>query len=118
MTVRSFIHRHYSPEVGESPIGHAAVILAGLVLLIIGGGLIASVVFVPAGVTIGVLGLLVLGGGVFAHIRSPLTFRDLMDTVISMSGAAIAATFAIAVVVMIIGFGLTVLVSAFRWLAS
>jgi len=118
MSVQSFMRRHYSPDLGESPIGHAAAVLAGLTLVAIGGGLIASVVFVPVGVTIGVLGLLILGGGVFAHIQSPLKFSELMDAVVGLAGAAIALTFVIAVAAMVLGFGAAVFVSMFRWLAS
>jgi hypothetical protein len=118
MSVQSFVRRHYSPDVGESPIGHAAAVLAGLTLVAIGGGLIASVVFIPVGVTLGVLGLLILGGGVFAHIQSPLKFSELMDAVVGLAGAAIALTFVIAAAAMVIGLGVAVLVSVFRWLAS
>jgi hypothetical protein len=37
MKAQSFIHRHYSRELGESPTGHAAAILAGFVLMAVGG---------------------------------------------------------------------------------
>ena len=117
MSVQGFMRRHYSSAVGESPVGHAAAILAGLTLVVIGAGLIMSVVFVPLGVTIAVLGLFILGGGVFAHIQSPFNFKEAIDTVIGLSGAAIAATFAIIVAVMVVGLCVTVLVSAFRLLA-
>ena len=118
MTVQDFTHRHYSPAVGESPTGHAIAILAGLALTVIGTALIVSVVFLPAGIAIGVLGLLVLGAGVFAHIMSPLRFTDLMDAVVGLSGAAITLTFAVAIVAVVTGFGITVLVSLFRWLTN
>jgi hypothetical protein len=118
MTVQDYIHRHYSPAVGESPTGHAIAVLAGLALTVIGAALIVSVVFLPAGIAIGTLGVLVLGAGVFAHITSPLTFADLMDAVIGLSGAAIALTFAVAIVAVVTGFGITVLVSLFRWLMN
>ena len=118
MTVQDFFHRHYSPALGESPTGHAIAILAGLGLIVIGGGLVASVVFFPAGVAIGVLGVLLLGAGVFAHITSPLKFADLMDAVIGLSGAAITLTFAIAIAAIVAGFGITVLVSLLRWLMN
>lgn len=118
MSVQSFMRRHYSPDLGESPIGHAAAVLAGLTLVAIGGGLVASVVFIPVGVTIGVLGLLILAGGVFAHIQSPLKFSELMDAVVGLAGAAIALTFMIAAAAMVIGLGVAVFVSVFRWLAS
>jgi len=118
MTVQDFFHRHYSPLVGESPTGHAIAILAGLVLMVIGTALVVSMVFLPAGVAIGVLGLLILGAGIFGHIMSPLTFADLMDAVVGLSGAAITLTFAIAIVAVVAGFGVTVFVSLFRWLIN
>lgn len=118
MTVQDFIHRHYSPALGESPTGHAIAILAGLGLMVIGGALVMSVVFLPAGIAISVLGVLLLGAGVFAHITSPLKLSDLMDAVIGLSGAAIALTFAIAIVAIVAGFGISVLVSLFRWLMN
>ena len=116
MTIQDFIHRHYSPALGESPTGHAIAILAGLGLMVIGGALVMSVVFLPAGVAIGTLGLLLLGAGLFAHITSPLTFAELMDVVIGLSGAAITLTFAITIAAIVVGFGVTVIVSVFEWL--
>jgi hypothetical protein len=116
MTVQNFIHRHYSPAFGESPTGHAIAILAGLALIVIGGALVMSIVLLPAGIAIGALGLLVLGAGVFAHITSPLTFTDLMDAVVGLSGAAITLTFAIAIVAVVAGFGISVVVTVFEWL--
>lgn len=118
MTVQDFIHRHYSPVLGESPTGHAIAILAGLVLMVIGAALVVSMVFLPAGVTIGALGLLILGAGIFGHIMSPLTFADLMDAIVGLSGAAVALTFAIAITAVVAGFGVTVLMSVFRWLVN
>ena len=114
MSIRSYLRQHYSTTAGESPVGHAAAILAGLALVIIGGGLIASVVFAPLGMPTTVLGLFVLAGGLFAHIQSPLSAKDLVDTVIGLSGAAIAATFAIVVAAMVVGFGATLIVTFFR----
>jgi hypothetical protein len=117
-TVHDFIHRHYSPAVGESPAGHAIAVLAGLLLIAVGAALVVSIVFVPAGLAIGVLGLLILGAGIFAHIMSPLTFSELMDAMIGLSGAAITLTIILAIAAIAAGFGITVLVSLFRWLAS
>ena len=118
MTVQDFIHRHYSPALGESPTGHAIAALAGLGLMVIGGALVVSIIFLPAGIAIGVLGVLLFGVAVFAHIKSPLRFSDLMDAVIGLSGAALAFTFAIAVAAVAVGFGVTVLVGVFRWLMN
>lgn len=118
MNVHNFIHRHYSPEVGESPAGHAIAILAGLALIAVGAALVVSIVFLPAGVAIGALGMLIFGAGAFAHILSPLTFADLVDAVVGLSGAAITLTFAVAVAAIVAGFSVTVFVSLFRWLVS
>ena len=119
MTVRDFFHRHYSASVGESPTGHAVAVLVGLMLIVIGAGLlVVSVAFMPAGITIGVLGLLILGAGLFAHIVSPLKFADLMDAIVGLSGAAITLTIAIAIAAVVAGFGVTVVVSLFRWLVN
>ena len=118
MTVQDFIHRHYSPAVGESPAGHAIAVLAGLMLIVIGAALVVTVVFMPAGIAIGILGVLILGAGIFAHIMSPLRFSDLMDAVVGLSGAAITLTFAVAIAAVVTGFGITVLVSLFRWLMN
>jgi hypothetical protein len=118
MTVQDFFHRHYSKAAGESPTGHAVAVLAGLVLVAIGAALIVSVVFLPAGIAISALGVLIFGAGVFGHILSPLTFADLMDAVIGLSGAAITLTFAIVIITFVAGFGITVLVSLFRWLVG
>jgi hypothetical protein len=117
-TVHDFIHRHYSPAVGESPAGHAIAVLAGLLLIAVGAALVVSIVFVPAGLAIGVLGILIFGAGIFAHIMSPLSFSDLMDAVIGLSGAAITLTIILAIAAIAAGFGITVLVSLFRWLTS
>lgn len=118
MTVHNFIHRHYSPAVGESPAGHAIAIIAGLVLIAIGAAFVVSIVFLPVGLATGILGVLILGAGLFAHIMSPLTFADLMDTVVGLSVPAIGLTFVIVVVAHVVGFSVTVLVSFLRWVAS
>lgn len=118
MTVQDFIHRHYSPAVGESPAGHAIAVLGGLVSIAIGLSLIVSIVFAPAGIAISVLGAVLLGAGIFAHIRSPLTFSDLMDTMVGLSGAAITLTLAITIAAVVAGFALAVLVSVAGWLIS
>jgi hypothetical protein len=116
--VHEFIHRHYSPEVGESPAGHAVAVVAGLLLMAIGAALVVSIVFLPAGIAIGTLGVLLFGAGIFAHIMSPLSVSDLMDAIVGLSGAAVTLTIAIAIAVMAVGFAITVLVSLFRWIAS
>ncbi len=118
MIAQDFIHRHYSTAVGESPAGHVVAVLAGLLLIAIGAALVVSVVFLPAGIAIGMLGVLILGAGVFAHILSPLTFTDLIDATIGLSGAAITLTLAIVIATLVAGFATTVLISLFRWMTS
>ena len=118
MKLPAFIQAHYSPQSGESPVGHAMAVLAGLVLMLVGAGLVFSVVFVPVGVVVGLLGLFIFGGGVFGHIRSPLKFSDLLAAVVSLAGAAIGATFTLAIAVFLIGFVVTVLILGVDWLRS
>ena len=87
-------------------------------LIAIGAALVASVVFVPAGIAIGTLGVLVLGWGAFGYILRPLTFADLMEAAIGLSGAAVTLTIAIVIVTFVAGLAVTVLVSLFRSLAG
>ena len=109
---------HYPPAAGESPIGHAAAILAGLVMMAVGVGLAFTVALLPVGVVVGLLGLLTFGGGVFGHIRSPLKFNALMDTLVGLAGAAIGMTITLVIAAFVVGFVGTVLVLVFRWIAN
>ena len=116
MKAESFVHRHYSADAGESPTGHALAILVGLVMLVVGVVLIAAVVFLPVGIVFALLGVLTLGGGVFGHIQSPLKFSDLLDSIISLAGAAIALTFTLAIAGFLLAFGVSVVVGLVGWL--
>ena len=118
MNVQAFVQRHYSRAAGESPLGHALAIAGGLGLVVIGTMLVVSLVWMPAGIVIGIVGVLVLLGGIWGHITNPLNLEDLADSMVKLTGAAIALTFGLAVAAMIVGFVLTVLVSSFRWLAN
>lgn len=113
MAAHTFVHDHYSPEVGESPTGHAAAMLVGLVMMAAGIGLACTVALLPIGVVVGLLGLLVFGGGMSGHIRSPLKLRDLMETIVGLAGAAIGMTITLAIATFIAGFALTVFVLLF-----
>lgn len=115
MSVRAFIHRHYSPDVGESPVVHAFAVLAGLVLMTIGAALTASLILLPLGSVIGLVGVMLFGAGVWAHIQSPLRLRDLMDTIVTLTSAAIAGTFALAILAAAMGLGLTVVFEIIQW---
>ena len=116
MRVQAFIHRHYSPEVGESPIAHALAVLAGLVLMTIGGALAASLVLLPLGSVIGLVGLMLFGAGVWAHMQSPLRLRDFMDTIVTLTSAAVAGTFALAILAGAMGLGVTALFEIIQWI--
>jgi hypothetical protein len=116
MKVHAFLQRHYSPELGESPIGHAAAILSGLTLMAVGGAMVATVVLVPLGTVFGLLGVMLLAGGVFAHIQSPLSLTDLLDTIVGLTGAAIAMTFSLTVLAMAAGLVFTALYAFVQWL--
>ena len=118
MTVQQWIQRHYSPAAGQSPVGHAVAVMFGLALIAIGGAFVISIVFLPPGVAIGVLGALILGAGIFGHIMSPIRFTDLLDTLVGLSGAAITLALVIAVIVFLAGFSVTVFVTLFRWLVA
>ena len=115
MRVHAFLHRHYSPQVGESPAGHAIAIVTGGTMMAVGLGLAWSVVFLPVGAVIGFLGLFILGEGVFAHIERPLKIRDLVDAAIGLAGAAIALTFALAIVLFLVSFGAGTFAAIIEW---
>lgn len=118
MKAQTFVHDHYSAQAGESPTGHAAAVLGGIVLMVVGVGIIATVALLPVGLVIGLLGLLIFGGGVFGHIRGPLKFKDLTETIVSLAGAAIGMTFTLAIAAFVVGFAATVLVLVFGWVKS
>ena len=110
MKAHTFIHDHYSVDAGESPTGHALAILGGLVLMAVGVGLAFTVALFPVGLVVGLMGLFIFGAGVFGHINSPLKFKDLMDTIVSLAGMAIGMTFTLAIAAFVAGFAITVLV--------
>jgi hypothetical protein len=47
---------------------HAAAVVVGLVLMVIGLGLGVTMIMLPVGVAVGLLGVLILVGGLFARI--------------------------------------------------
>jgi small-conductance mechanosensitive channel len=118
MSVQAFIHRHYSPDVGESPVAHALAVLVGLVLMTIGAALAASLILLPLGSVIGLVGIMLFGAGVWAHMQSPLTLRDLMDTIVTLTSAAVAGTFALTILAAAIGFGMTALFEIIQWIVG
>jgi predicted CXXCH cytochrome family protein len=109
----TFVHDHYSLDAGESPTGHAAAILGGLVLMTAGLGLVYTVALLPVGLVVGLLGLFIFVAGVFGHIRSPLKPNDLMETIVSLAGMAVGLTFTLAIATFVVGFAVTVVMLLF-----
>ena len=83
-----------------------------------GLGLVLTVALLPVGIVVGLLGLFIFGAGVFGHIRSPLKFKDLMETIVGLAGAAIGMTFTLAIAAFVVGFAVTVLVLLFGWIRN
>jgi hypothetical protein len=113
MKAQTFVHDHYSADAGESPTGHALAILGGFLLMALGVGLVLTVALLPVGVVVGLLGLFIFAAGVIGHIDSPLKFKDLLETIVSLAGMAIGMTFTLAIAVFVAGFVITVLVLLF-----
>src|SRR5689334_2984007 len=97
MKVHAFFHRHYRVDADESLAGHALAIAGGAVMVVIGCYLMLSLLFLPLGAVIGIIGFSVLVEGAIAHIQSPLKFRDACDAAVGFAGGAIALTFALTV---------------------
>jgi hypothetical protein len=96
-------------------------VLTGLLFVAVGAVLAYSVVLLPLASVVGLiglmlLGLMLLGGGLFAHIRSPLTFHELLDDIVLLAGAAIAGTFALTVIVTAAGLVGTAVFEIVEWL--
>jgi len=114
--VHTFVHDHYSPGADESPVGHAIAVLTGLLFIAVGAVLAYPLVLLPIASVVELAGLMLLGGGLFAHVRSPLTFHDLLDDIVSLAGAAIAGTFALTVVAIATGLVGTAVFEIVEWL--
>jgi hypothetical protein len=50
---------------------HAAAVLLGLVLIVVGLGLGVTMIMLPVGVVVGLIGVLLVVGGLFARIDKP-----------------------------------------------
>jgi hypothetical protein len=86
--------------------------------MIVGAALAASLILLPLGVVTGLVGVMLFGAGVWAHIQSPLTLRDLMDTIVTLTSAAVAGTFALAILAAALGLALTAAFEIFQWLVA
>ena len=53
----------------ESVIGHVAALVVGFVMMVVGLGLGVTMIMLPAGIVIGLLGVAIFVGGLFARIR-------------------------------------------------
>jgi len=53
----------------ESILGHAAAIVVGFVMMVIGLGLGVTMIMLPVGLVVGLTGAAVFVGGLFAHIN-------------------------------------------------
>jgi hypothetical protein len=59
-------HRHWV-RVTESVLVHVAAIIVGFVMMVLGLGLGVTIIMLPAGLVIGLLGVAIFIGGLFAH---------------------------------------------------
>ena len=62
--------RHFLTMTGHF-LGHVAAVVLGFVLIIVGLAMGVTMVLLPAGVVIGLLGVALVVGGVFARITPP-----------------------------------------------
>jgi hypothetical protein len=51
----------------ESVLGHAAALVIGFVLMVIGLGLGVTMIMLPVGLVVGLMGVAIFVGGFFAH---------------------------------------------------
>jgi hypothetical protein len=51
----------------ESVLGHAAAIVVGFVMMVIGLGLGVTMIMLPVGIVVGLLGFAIFAAGFFAH---------------------------------------------------
>ena len=52
----------------ENVLGHVAAVIVGFVMMVVGLGLGVTMITLPAGIVIGLLGAAILVGGLFARI--------------------------------------------------
>ena len=60
------LHRHWV-WVLENAIGHTAAILGGFILIVVGLALGVTMIMLPVGLVIGLIGFALFVGGLFAH---------------------------------------------------
>ena len=52
-------------------LGHAAAVLIGFMMMVVGLGLGVTMVMLPVGITVGLLGFAIFVAGLFGHIDEP-----------------------------------------------
>jgi hypothetical protein len=52
----------------ESLLGHIAAVIIGFVMMVVGLGLGVTMIMLPVGVVVGLIGFAVFVGGLFAHL--------------------------------------------------
>ncbi len=57
-------------HVTENILGHAAALVLGFVMMVVGLGLGVTMIMLPVGIVVGLVGALVFVGGVFGHFDS------------------------------------------------
>lgn len=62
-------HRQWVKTI-ESYLGHAVAIAVGFAMMVLGLGLGVTIILLPVGIVVGLLGVLVFVGGLFGHIGS------------------------------------------------
>jgi hypothetical protein len=62
----TFWHSRWVTSI-ESILGHAAAIVIGFVMMVVGLGLGVTMIMLPVGLVVGLLGLAIFTGGFFAH---------------------------------------------------
>ena len=60
----------HAAQAGGRFLGHAAIVVIGFVLMIVGLGLGVTMIMLPVGVVVGLVGVLLIVAGIFGRIRS------------------------------------------------
>ena len=53
----------------ESVLGHIAAVIVGFVMMVVGLGLGVTMIMLPVGIVVGLVGAAIFVGGLFAHIN-------------------------------------------------
>jgi hypothetical protein len=67
MTGHTLSLRHFAGLIG-SIIGHSAAVFLGFVMMVLGLALSVTMIMLPVGLVVGILGFLTFVGGLFAHL--------------------------------------------------